>query len=60
MSVIALLQDNHADHEYMRQMLSGFVKNQEYSINEVIGLRLKMKEWLVKHILTIDVQLRNS
>lgn len=53
-------RDNHADHEYMRQMLSGFVKNEGYSINEVIGLRLKMKEWLVKHIMTIDVQLRNS
>lgn len=52
--------DNHADHEYMRQMLADFVKNREYSINEVIGLKLKMKEWLVKHILTIDIQLRNS
>lgn len=52
-------KDNHVDHEYMRQMLSSFAKNEEYSVNDVIGLRLKMKEWLVKHIMTIDVQLRN-
>jgi hemerythrin len=50
---------NHADHEQMRQMLSGFSKNQAYSVNEIIGLKLRMKEWLLKHILTIDIQLRN-
>lgn len=50
---------NHADHEQMRQMLNGFSKNQAYSVNEIIGLKLRMKEWLLKHILTIDIQLRD-
>lgn len=49
---------NHADHEYMRQMLSEFAKNQDHSVNEIIDLRLRMKEWLLKHILTVDIQLR--
>lgn len=54
---------NHADHEHMRHILSGFktyVKKYGYSISEIISLKLRMEEWLIKHILTIDVKLRDS
>lgn len=55
-------RENRIDHEHMRNILSGFrarVKRYGYSISEVIGLKLRMEEWLIKHILTIDIQLRN-
>jgi hemerythrin len=54
---------NHADHDHMRNILRGFnssVKAHGYSISEIVGLKLRMEEWLVKHILTIDIQLRDS
>jgi hypothetical protein len=47
----------------MRSILAGFksyAKTHGYSMFEMIGLRMQMEEWLVKHILTIDIQLRDS
>jgi hemerythrin len=52
---------NQAAHEHMRNILAGFrsyVKRHGYSISEVISLKIQMEKWLVRHILTIDVQLR--
>jgi hypothetical protein len=46
----------------MRRILTGFkayVKREGASLVEVAALRMEMQEWLVKHILTIDVQLRD-
>jgi hemerythrin len=54
---------NKADHEHMRNILRGFnkyVKKHGFSVSEVISLKIEMEEWVVKHILTIDVQLRDS
>ncbi len=54
---------NRVDHEHMRNILKGFnssVKAHGYSISEIVGLKLRMEEWLIKHILTIDIQLRNT
>jgi hemerythrin-like metal-binding protein len=53
---------NRAGHAQMRSILAGFktyVKRQGVSMIEVATLRLEMQEWLVKHILTIDIQLRD-
>ncbi len=52
---------NRAAHELMRNILTGFkayVERQGVSVIEVATLRMEMEEWLVNHILTIDVQLR--
>lgn len=54
---------NHSAHEHMRHILKGFktyVNKYGYSISEIISLKLRMEEWLIKHILTIDVKLRDS
>lgn len=56
-------QANHVDHQLMRNILSAYQayeKQYGYSIGEVIGLKLRMDQWLIKHILTIDIQLRDS
>jgi hemerythrin-like metal-binding protein len=53
---------NRVAHEEMRAILAGFkgyVKQQGVSMIEVAALRMRMEEWLIKHILTIDLQLRN-
>jgi hemerythrin-like metal-binding protein len=53
---------NRAAHEQMRSILAGFktyIKRQGISTVEVAALRMEMQEWLVKHILTIDIQLRD-
>jgi hemerythrin len=53
---------NRVAHEEMRVILAGFkgyVKRQGVSMIEVAALRMRMEEWLVKHILTIDLQLRD-
>lgn len=53
---------NRAAHEQMRNILAGFrayVKRQGVSMFEVAALRKEMQEWLVKHILTVDIQLRD-
>jgi hemerythrin-like metal-binding protein len=54
---------NRVAHEHMRNILGGFekyVKKHGYSINEIVSLRLRMEEWLITHILTVDIQLRDS
>ena len=54
---------NRAAHEHMQNILSGFekyAKKHGYSINEIVNLRLRMGEWLITHILTVDTQLRDS
>jgi len=54
---------NRTAHDHMRNILAGFnsyVKKHGFSASEVRGLRIQMEEWLVKHILTIDIQLRDS
>ncbi|MBI5353917.1 MAG: hemerythrin family protein [Chloroflexi bacterium] len=56
-------KDNLAAHELMRSVLAGFksyVEVHGYSMPEILGLRIRMEEWLVNHILTIDIQLRDS
>ncbi len=53
---------NRTGHQQMRNILAGFqeyMKHQGVSMIEVSTLRLEMQEWLVKHILTIDIQLRD-
>jgi hemerythrin-like metal-binding protein len=53
---------NRIAHEHMRGILVGFkgyVARKEITMIEVASLRLEMREWLVKHILTIDIQLRD-
>ena len=56
-------KDNRDAHEHMRNILRGFktcVDKQGYSIYDICGLRLQMEEWLIRHILGIDMQLRDS
>ena len=56
-------KENRTAHERMRNILRGYkayVQKHGVSISEVAGLKLQMEEWLIKHILTIDIQLRNS
>jgi hemerythrin-like metal-binding protein len=54
---------NREDHENMRRILAGFheyVDHHGYSIIEMQGLRSQMEKWLVNHILTIDIRLRET
>jgi hemerythrin len=54
-------EDNHFAHEHMRSILRGYnayANKHGLSIFEVAGLRQQMGKWLVDHILTIDIQLR--
>ena len=56
-------KDNLVAHEHMRNILAGFKSYAEkhgYSMTEMISLRIQMEEWLIKHILTIDIQLWNT
>ena len=53
---------NRTAHDHMRTILAGFkgyVARQGVSMLEVEGLRIEMQEWLVDHILTVDIQLRD-
>ncbi len=53
---------NRADHQKMRIILSGlrnYVAKRGASLIEVEGLRQKMSDWLINHILTIDIKLRD-
>ncbi len=53
---------NRIAHEQMRRILAGFrtyVRQQGVSIIEVASLRKEMHDWLVNHILTIDIRLRD-
>jgi hemerythrin len=54
---------NRDEHKHMLNMLKGYkayVDKHGYSISDIYGLRLQMETWLIKHILTIDTQLRDS
>jgi hemerythrin-like metal-binding protein len=54
---------NLAAHQQMRNILAGFKSYSQkhgYSMPEMLGLKMKMEQWLVEHILTIDIQLRDS
>jgi hemerythrin-like metal-binding protein len=54
---------NRAAHDHMRNILTGFKEYADehgYSLSEMLGLKFQMEEWLINHILTIDVQLRGS
>jgi hemerythrin len=54
---------NRAEHDHMRNILKGYqsyVKKHGYTLADIIGLKLQMEDWLIKHILTIDIQLRDS
>jgi hemerythrin len=53
---------NRVAHQQMRYILVGFqacVGRKEVSMVEVASLRIQMQKWLVNHILTIDIQLRD-
>jgi hemerythrin len=55
--------ENRVAHEHMRNILRGYkayVNKHGYSVSEVHALKFQMKEWLIKHILTVDIQLRDS
>jgi hemerythrin-like metal-binding protein len=52
---------NRADHNKMRTILSGlqsYVSKRGASLIEVESLRQRMSDWLINHILTIDIRLR--
>jgi hemerythrin-like metal-binding protein len=54
-------EENRIDHNQIRSIIAGYrqyVKRNGASVIEVMGLRLRMQEWLVNHILTIDIRLR--
>ena len=53
---------NRIGHQQMRNILSGFqqyLKYQNVSLVEVAALRMEMYQWLVNHILTVDIRLRD-
>ena len=53
---------NREDHEKMRIILAGldkYMAAKEATIIEVAALRDRMYNWLVNHILSIDIQLRD-
>ena len=53
---------NKEDHDRMRAILAGYKKytsQQGFSLSKVASLRKIMEDWLVKLILTIDIQLRD-
>jgi hemerythrin-like metal-binding protein len=59
----SVAKDNRIAHEHMRNILRGYkayVDKHGFSISEVQGLKHQMKKWLIEHILTIDIQLRDS
>lgn len=56
-------QINREDHARMRSILAGYQRytsQHGFSMIEVASLRQIMEDWLVKHILTIDIQLRDT
>ena len=53
---------NRAGHERMRNILIGFdeyVERKGVSMVQVTILKKEMQEWLIEHMLTIDIQLRD-
>ena len=54
-------EQNHVDHEHIRNILHGYkcsIEKHGVSLSEIIGLKIQMEQWLIKHILTVDIQLR--
>lgn len=54
---------NKEAHDHMRNILKGFkdyATSHGYSVYDIISLKYQMQEWLVKHILTVDIKLRDS
>ena len=59
----SVLEPNRAAHDEFRRKLAeirAWVKNEAATSVEVIELTDALEKWLVNHICTIDVQLRNS
>lgn len=57
-----LLKPNKSAHDEFRGMLveiNSWVKNAGASSVEVVELKIALEQWLVNHICTIDVELRN-
>ena len=55
-------EPNRAAHDKFRGMLTeirSWVKNEGATSVEVVELMIALDEWLVNHICTVDVQLRN-
>ena len=53
---------NRVGHERMRNILAGFkeyIERKGASMMQVTILKKEMQEWLVEHMLTIDIQLRD-
>ena len=53
---------NKTSHNEFRETLAeirSWVKNEGATSVEVVGLMIDLEEWLVNHICTVDVQLRN-
>lgn len=53
---------NREAHKVMRNMLLGFEKYLDQngvSTTDVILLKIDMENWLIHHILTVDIQLRD-
>lgn len=56
-------KDNREAHGKMRRILRGYktyVEKHGFSILELRGLKYQMERWLIEHILTIDIQLRDT
>jgi hemerythrin len=53
---------NWKEHQVMRHMLFGLnraIDKKGASVTDVIILKLDMEKWLIHHILTVDIQLRD-
>jgi hemerythrin len=53
---------NRAGHERMRNILTAskeYMERKGVSMLQVTILKMEMQEWLIEHMLTIDIQLRN-
>jgi hemerythrin len=53
---------NRVGHERMRNILTAskeYMERKGVSMMQVTFLKMEMQEWLVEHILTIDIQLRD-
>ncbi|MBI5952613.1 MAG: hemerythrin family protein [Chloroflexi bacterium] len=54
---------NKDAHDHMRLVLDGFKSYAEkhgYSMSEMLGLKFQMERWLINHILTVDIKLRDA
>jgi hemerythrin len=58
----ALAANRAAHNEFRRKLaeIKAWVSREGVSMVEVIALKVTLEEWLVNHILTIDMQLRGA